>query len=148
MKSMILICIGLCLIAGCISSTVTDSNGVTKKVVSLDPNNAIVVNADTGLTVGQMIAAASGTIWPIGTLMAGALGAALAAWRKYKPLLTAATTQATQSYNTTSAVVSAIETYKTDNPTEWLKLEEYLTKAIGPNAENVIRAIRGLPPKE
>lgn len=134
---------------GCITEKVTDPNtGIVTKVTKLDSNNVIVKNAESGLTVGQMIAAASGTIWPVGTLIAGIFGGLLTAWKKYKPLLVTAQSQATQSYNVTASLVEAIEQFKETNPTEWTALKAKLTEAIGPNAENVIRALRGLPPIE
>ena len=48
-------------------------------------------------------------------------------------------------YSVASAVVEAIEQFKEENPDDWDKLEIELTKLIGPKAENIIRALRGLP---
>jgi hypothetical protein len=140
--------IGLIFMAGCVTYPIKDANGVVVATrTSLDPNNAAVKAVEPVLQAGQAVSTGLSVVWPVGTLIAGIFGATLAAWRKYKPLLTIAQTKADQAYNATSAVVTAIEKYKTDNPANWAALQAELEKAVGPTAENIIRAIRGLPAK-
>jgi len=58
--------------------------------------------------------------------------------------------QAINSHTTTTLVVKALEEWKKLPKVSqtWEKLKEILTEFIGPDAENAIRAIRGLPEKQ
>lgn len=116
-----------------------------KRAASADPNTATAIEgaAEAGVGILQALAA----IWPGAAVGAGALGTALAAWRKAKGKLAASKTEGEAYYHTTQALVLAIDEYREANPDKWIKLKATLEGAIGPEAENIIRALRSLPPK-
>jgi len=140
MAVVIVLCLG---VAGCIKSE--GPGGET--YYRVDPNIAAEVERD--VAVGITILQALSIIWPE-LLPAGLLiatGGGLAVWKKLKPQLTEAQTRQALYYATTEGVVGAIEQFKETNPTEWKKLKKQLDDLVGPEAENVIRALRGLPAK-
>jgi len=118
------------------------------KTVSLDPNVPAVAE--------PLVEAAAG-LAPLfgdaGILVGGILVGILGAWRKVKPDLETAKSDAEQSYAAAAAVVEAVEEFKASNPSEWSKLgamiEARLAKqGMDPEViKNVIRGIRGLPAK-
>lgn len=119
-----------------------------------DPNNIVLTEGGqkvmSGAEAAEQIAKGVSVFWPPATLIAGGIGAAIAAMRKYKPQIAQAKGEAQQFYVATNALVWAIEKYKKDNPEDWeQKLEPILAKNIDPNGsiEAVIRALRGLPAK-
>lgn len=134
-------------VVGC--TAITDPNtGETVRV--LDPNSPIVT---TGEAVAQGVSAIGPFFGAAGGLIAGIAAGALAAWRKIKPALASATTQAEQYHATAAAAVTAMEEFKAVSPEAWSKLgtlvSDQLTKQ-GLDAkviENVIRGLRGLPAK-
>lgn len=139
------ICIVLCLlfVAGCGSILQSLSD------FAADPNASGA--AERGV---ERAAGMAGFFGPIGGLIAGGLSTGLLIWRKVKPALAAAKTEAQQYHAAGAAVVTAIETYKVENPAQWLSLgttiKGQLTKqGIDPLiVENVIRGLRGLQAKE
>lgn len=110
----------------------------------VDPNVAanVEVVAETTLTVMTALSPFFPILLPV--IAAGVGG--LATWKKVKPKLLATQTKEKLYYKTTEAVVTAIEGFKVSNPDDWEKLEAKLIKTIGPEANNVIRALRGLTP--
>ena len=144
-KTMLLlvVLIALC-VAGCVES-MDPATGET--VYNVDPDAAAKV--ERGVEAGIGVLQALSIFWPE-LLPAGVvigLGGALATWRKMKPKLTEAQAREALYFATTEEIVTAIEQYKTDNPAAWKKLGDEIGDKIGPEAENVIRAIRGLKPK-
>jgi hypothetical protein len=128
---------------GCIKS-VDPVTGIAN--YSLDPNSAAKV--DVVLAAGQGIGMAISSVAPeIGGLLLAALAAGGAVWRNLKPKLTEATDKAQKYYDATSTTVSALEKFKTEYPEDWEKLSPILEKCTGVEVENVIRALRNLPPK-
>jgi hypothetical protein len=129
------------LFVGCIKSI--DSSG--KTTYAFDPNKGMAVQK--GLDVAAGTATGVSAVWPpaaiIGVILTGLAGV----WRKTNPVLAAATSEQQKYYDVSASVVAAIEAFKDAAPTEYEKLKAELVKAVGPNAENVIRAIRNLPPK-
>jgi hypothetical protein len=144
------------LVVGCglmvsVCGCVTAVDPVTgEKTVAVDPNSPIVAG---GEMVAQGVAAVGPFFGAVGVLIAGIATGVLAAWRKIKPSLTEAKAVAVQYHAAASATVTALESFKATNPVEWGRLgeliSEQLTKQKIPPlvVENVIRAIRGLPPK-
>jgi len=116
-----------------------------KRAASADPNTTLAAEgaAEAGVGILQALSA----IWPGAAVGAGALGTALAAWRKSKKKLAESETSSEQYYHATESLVEAIDDYRKKNPDKWIKLKESLHHTIGLKAENVIRAIRRLPPK-
>jgi len=143
------IVIGLTVLAvgGCLK-TQDPTTGET--TISLDPNSPIVAGAEGA---AEAVGIALPLLGPLGGLIGGGLLTALAAWRKYKPLLVTAKTEAEQFHAAATATVLGIEEFKKENPEAWTKLgaliEPQLSKVgLTPlEVENVIRAIRGLPVK-
>lgn len=117
-----------------------------ERTYQIDPN-AIPAYEETAEAAIGILAILS-TIWPVLLPAVGIAAGVYGTWKKVKPQLATAQSEAAMYHTATKSVVTAIENFKINNPKEWLILEERLKKAIGPNAENVIRALRGLPPKE
>jgi len=144
MKKTMLWCVvllSLCMACvGCIESTDPETG---ETLYNVDPNTAAKVEVGTEAAVN--IATILAAFWPVLLPVAGAGAGALGAWRNMKPKLTEAQTKEELYYKSTASLVSAIETLKVKNPASWEKLKAAL--AIGPETENVIRALRGLPPK-
>lgn len=116
-----------------------------KRATTADPNTTIALEGAAEAGVGILRALA--VIWPGAAVGAGALATALTAWRKAKGKLATSETSSEQYYHATESLVSAINDYHKENPENWDKLKSKCESAIGPEAENVIRAIRGLPLK-
>jgi len=112
----------------------------------LDPNAA--ATAEQAVETGGLMATALGIVIPgaagVGSLLLGILGA----WLKMKKPLAEATNRAELSNAAGRAISDAIELWKEVKPDSWLELKAELTKAIGPDAENIIRGWRGLPAKQ
>jgi len=138
MKTRLLI-VALCLIcmSGCIKTATDDG-----ETYSLDEKAAAKIEAPAEAAVSIM--AILSAFYPVLIPVTTAGGAAIATWLKIKPQLTTARTEAELYYDTTAAIVEAIEAWKENDPDDWAALEERLKKAIGPNALNVIRGLRGL----
>lgn len=138
-------CVLLVLVVGCVK-TVDPNTGQT--LVGLDPNIPAIVEP-----IVQAGAGLAPLFGPIGAAIGGVLVGILAAWRKIKPSLVAAKAEAEQYHAAASAVVTALEEFKGTNAEAWkeigLYISQQLTKqGIDPKTiENVIRALRGLPPK-
>lgn len=132
--------LGCLLVAGCI--TETDSEG--KKTHRLDPNAAAAIEktADAGISILTI----AGALWPALLPIVGALGGVYGTWKKMQPKYLAAKTEAELYYEITESAVMTIEDFKEEYPERWGVLkDEYWSKVISPEAENVIRALRGLP---
>ena len=143
MKKWILTFVVLLALSGC---RVSKDPVTGEELYSVDPNTAAKVEtgAEAAIGIGTVASTFYPVLLPIVTLLSGAL----VAWRKMKPKLTEAQSEAEMHHSATRAVVGVLEKFKDDNPDEWAKLEERFVKAIGPKTENIIRALRGLPPKE
>jgi len=93
---------------------------------------------DTGIKLvplGPIIAG----FWPPAAGIAAIVGIVFGAWKQRK---------ANTTYALSRTIVSAIEKWKQERPNDWPYLEVELNKLIGPTAENIIRAMRGLPEKQ
>ena len=142
-KGMLILLLGLFLIVGCQKITTTDPNtGIVTTQYAIDPNGTAKPEAIA--EIGLVISTGLGAFFPLAAAIAGILGGVLATWKKYKPQLTAAQKSETLAYNATSSLVGLIEDLKDMNPETWEALKTKLK--IGPEVENVIRSIRGLPP--
>ena len=116
-----------------------------KRAASADPNttDALEGAAEAGVGILQALA----VLWPGAAAGAAGLGIALKAWRSAKKNLAQSETKSEQYYHATEGLVEAIHNYREENPEKWKKLKTELEEAIGPEAENIIRSIRGLPQK-
>jgi hypothetical protein len=132
---------------GC--KTVTDAvTGQQTRV--LDPDSPIVTGGEAAAEVAAGIAPFLG---PMGAVVGGVLLGVLGAWRKIKPSLTEARTQAEHYHAVAAATVTGIEKFKESDPEAWNALAQRLTdtmqqQGVDPRLmENIIRGLRGLPAK-
>ena len=116
-----------------------------KRAASEDPNTTVAIEgaAEAGVGILQALA----VLWPGAAAGAAGLGVALKAWRNAKKNLAQSETNSEQYYHATESLVQAIGEYRDENPDKWEKLKTTFEATIGPEAENVIRAIRNLPQK-
>lgn len=128
-------------VAGCV--TTTSPTGV--KSVALDPNTGLAIQQ--GLDVAAGATTGVSAIWPWMVPVSMIITAIAGVWRKTNPVLAQATSEQQKYYDVTQGIVTAIESFKEAAPTEWEKLSTQLDKTLGPEAINVIRALRNLPPK-
>jgi len=128
-------------VAGCVITK--DEKGV--KHYTADPN--AIAKVESGATATISVLTMLGSIFPqlIGTGIITILASILATWRIIKPKLVAEQTRASLYYNTTASIVQAIEDFKELSPADWAKVEVIFKDKLGPEAVNVIRALRGLP---
>jgi hypothetical protein len=116
----------------------------------LDPNSSLVIG---GEAAAQMVAGYLPFLGPLGAAAGGIILGILGAWRKVKPSLTTARTEAEHYHAVAAATVAGVEEFKTTNPEQWESLGALLSakakeQGIDPRVlENVIRALRGLPAK-
>jgi len=152
-RMMIVVCGLLCMfICGCTQMQKPQADGTVQTVTVVDPN---FVDALEALVegAGQTATGMTPIAGPISGIIGGALLTALGLWRKVKPRIMDAENKAELSHAVSASLVEAIEMFKKDNPGEWAKLEPKIDKALktaglDPKViENVIRGLRGLPPK-
>jgi hypothetical protein len=141
MKKMIMIAMLLCLMSGCID-VLDPTTGET--YAQLDPN--VVAGIQTGLGVASGTAQAASTVWPGATLVMTLILIATKvldglAKKKLK-------SEGDTALSALGLVVRGVETLKTEKPEAWAALKVNFTDLIGPTMENIIRKVRGLPPKE
>lgn len=105
------------------------SPGASEKI------DSITIPAEENI---DSLTAMATAIWPPAAGILGLIGIGLGAWNKRS---------ANNSYGLTECLVTAIDKWKEKNPDNWDGLEAEFDKLIGPDAENVIRAIRKLPAK-
>jgi len=108
-------------------------------------------SADIAEAAVPAIEATATSIWPVLTpvitAIAGIITAAAGAWKSMRPKLLEARDRADKYYIVTAGLVNGIESFHKENPEAWNKLKEKLSGVLGPNSENAIRALRGLPAK-
>ena len=125
-----------------VTKTTTNPDGTTTTTTTTELKPEVVEGMDKVAEVGEpaskSLAALLLGVYPPASAALGILGILFGAWNKRR---------ANTMYGLTQTVVSAIDVWKTERPGDWEYLEEKLTKMIGPKAENVIRAMRGLPEK-
>lgn len=120
--------------------------------VIVDPNAVAKIEAgvDAGAAMSQLLAPLIG---PFAYLISGGLLTALGIWRRVKPQIMAAKGEAVVANSTSFAIVEAIELLKKDHPETWAQLSPKITEMVAKSGmnptiiENVIRGLRGLPPK-
>jgi hypothetical protein len=143
-RKLIFIMAVLVLFVGC----TTSEQGETV----IDPN--FVVSAEGVVETGAGIAAVlAPLLGPVSGLVSGGLLTALGLWRKVKPRIMNAETKAEVGYAVSTSLVEAIERLKKESPQDWERLKPLVNKAIATAGmdpkvlDNMIRGIRGLPPK-
>jgi hypothetical protein len=155
-------CLVVLSLTGCQSRTrdihgdPNDPNKVTATVSEhrIDPNVAAKVEGVA--TVIQVGASAGSGLPVVGPALGGLAGiilAGLTAYRKYGPVLTQYKSDYEQANAVASASVSTIEELKKLSPETWDNLRKTMSAELGKHGidvailENVIRGLRGLPPK-
>ena len=143
MKKILFIIVMMLFIGGCVKVVTVDPNtGLESMAYAIDPN--VVGQTEQIGGIVYSISSGLGAFFPWATGVAGIVGGLLGAIARYKPKLTGLQTKQEITYNSTEALVGLIEELKKTNPETWTSLKDRLK--IGPEVENVIRAIRGLPP--
>lgn len=134
--SVVLICL-----SGCIKS-VDPETGQTTYRLDLDRTAEVEKHVETGISIFSVLS----TIWPSLLPIAGIGAGIYGTWKKMKPKFEAEQNRAQMYYSIVDSGVKTIEDFKMAQPEKWDELEKkYWTGVIGPEAENVIRALRGLP---
>lgn len=144
----IVILVGLFMVGCLVSESETG-----KTLHSLDPNT--IGDLQEMGEAGAMVLSILGAFWPVLLPIAGYIGGAIRASKKITPKLTKAQTESEMYHSVASSTVLGIEEFKKEYPKEWEELEVKLgvlkDKIIKPEdrlkLENVIRGLRGLPPK-
>lgn len=138
----------LCVLVGC-SMSVDPATG--DKTYAIDPNHPAVPIAEVVAEGGGAVAPLFGPIGAaVGSLLLGGLGV----WRKMKPELIKQKTKAQHSHAAAAVTVTAMERWKDEHPDQWAALGEKVTSELSKQGvdptivENVIRGLRGKPPKE
>ncbi len=154
--------VGLIVCAGCqtrilpVHGDPNDPNRVTSNVTErrIDPNIAGKI-----VTGGQIVqgGAAAGTgipvVGPILGLLAGLISAGLGVWAKIGPQLTQYKSDYEQANAVAQASVTTIEELKKAYPEVWAKLSDTMKEQLEHSGinfnilDNIIRGLRGLPPK-
>ena len=108
--------------------------------------------ADTVERVAPVVVTGAAAAFPqiagIALLIGSGLGWLAGLWKKLNPVLKRAERDADTYYGVTNALVSSITELEKSNPKEWKVLTDKLSDLVGDKAKAVIRALRGLPPKE
>lgn len=105
---------------------------------------AIDTAAEAAPGIAAMLALFFPALYPVIGVVAGAAGA----WGRMRPKVVAAKDEAEIYHAATESLVESIEQYRKEHPELWVHLREKLGGNIGENTEAVIRAMRGLPPKD
>ncbi len=134
---LVMMLIGLC---GCVKD-VKDG----KTTYRLDPNEAAKYEQGIEIAGGIMQLLVPFFPWLVAPLLAG--GTAYATYKTQKPKFIKEQNRADLYHHAADSLVVAVEKFKETNPAEYDKLKGTLEDKIGREAENVIRALRGLPPK-
>ena len=95
----------------------------------------------------SVTATSLGVLWPPAAVIGGILAGMVGVWRKMKPGLETAQSEAELGILAGEATATAIDAFKKAHPDEWGTLSDYLNSNHGPTVENFYRALRGLPPK-
>ena len=146
MKKLMIVCVLALwvggMVGGCISGTDPETG---KKTYSADPCTVAKLEQGTEGAIGILgiLSAFWPALIPVATGAAGAYGV----YKRTKPKLDEAKTTAELYHTSTHTLVAVIEDIKKNEPETWAKLKPYLKDSkMGANIENVIRALRGLPP--
>jgi len=136
---MVLLVVAL-VVAGCVPGTDPNTGAKTWR---FDPNAAATAEkyVETGTSIMTVLAPIFPVLYPVLLITGGVL----AGWRKMKPKVTKAQNRAELCHTAIESLVVAIEELKEVSPESWEKLKEKIK--VGPEIENIIRAIRLLPPK-
>jgi len=143
MKKKILICVAgflVTLMAGCATTPAGDTVVKPEAIEAID--NAALIAEPLAQSVTAM-----GLVWPPAALIGGILAGMVGVWRKMKPELVAAQSEADLGALAGEATAAALEAFKNRYPEEWSTLSNYLRDNHGPTVENFYRTLRGLPPK-
>ena len=128
----------LLLFAICLAGCVNAGEGI-----GIDPQK--YEQFEDAAEIGVGILTALTPFFPWLFPVVAAAGGILATAKTMKPKLTKLQKRQELAHNAAAGLVAGIETLKKTSPESWAKLKDVLK--IGPEVENVIRAIRGLPPK-
>jgi len=143
MKKWLISIVFMLCVVGCVKK-VNEQGEITYRA---DP--CAVKAAEQGVETGISIISLLGALWPALLPAAGIAAGAYGTYKKVKPNLDIARTEANLYHTSTHTLVAVIEEIKLKQPDLWKKLKPYLEDSkMSKNIENVILALRGLPPNE
>lgn len=125
---------------GCATTPTGETVIKPETVEAID--NAATVMEPLGATVTSL-----GLFWPPAAAIGGLLAGMAGVWRKMKPSLEEARSEAEIGVLAGEATAVAIEEFKKRYPDEWDNLSRILADNHGLTVENFYRALRGLPLK-
>jgi hypothetical protein len=130
---------------GCIQGTAADGTPTT----SVDPN--VFAMAEKGVQAGLDIGAVLlPVLFPAALPILGYVAAALRVGRKLKPRIVSAEVKTERYHLAASALVTAVDEFRKSYPKDWSKLGDKIAKTLNVekrDVENVVRGLRGKPPK-
>jgi len=143
----ILVCL---FVTGCLTSVNPETG---QSLYALDPNT--VNNLQEMGDAASLILSILSLFWPVLLPVAGYVGGAVRISKKLTPKLTEAQTEVQMYHTIASSTALGIEEFKKEYPKEWkeleIKLDKFKDKIVKPEdqlkIENIIRGLRGLPPK-
>ena len=144
-KWLISIVFVLCMscLSGC-DKEIDDQGNVTYRA---DP--CTVAKVEQGTEAGISLLGILSVFWPALIPVATAAAGVYGTYKKVKPKLDIARTEANLYHTSTHTLVAVIEELKRKQPELWAKLKPYLEDSkMSKNIENVILALRNLPAKD
>ena len=147
----VVICVVVSLsFVGCVTSEDPETG---EKKYSVDPNAAEKVEA--GVEAGISLLKVLSIAWPPLLSVASIAGGGLAVWRKAKPQITKAQSEAEVYHTLGSVTVDGINEWRKLYPDHWetlkVELDKLKDKALSAEdrlkIENLIRGLRGKQPK-
>jgi hypothetical protein len=138
--------IGVLGYSGC--QTYQNEQGVTVTRLTDGATETLDMAAELAPVVTTTLVGVSTVFPPLAGLLgilAGSIGAFSAAYKKYRPQLTAEQDKARVYGDTTKAIVYAIEQFKTTNSVDWETLKDdlkyELADKVGPEGKAIIEAL-------
>jgi len=168
MRKILMMAVLLVVLSGCLKQETVDPNTgatMTSYQINLGKTAPVEKSVEQVQAIAATVAAvapAVAALFPWGaaaagvaSTIAGILAAVLGTWVKIKPKLTEAQDEAQMYHTISSSSVLALEEFKKLYPEQWValagELEKMKGKIIKPEdqlkIENLIRGLRGLPPK-
>lgn len=131
----------------CVSGCIAETNEQDETTYRADPCSVAKFerSAEGAISLMGILSVFWPALIPVATGAAGIYGT----YKKVKPKLDVARTEANLYHTSTHTLVAVIEEVKLKQPELWVKLKPFLEDSqMGRNIENVILALRNLPPKE
>lgn len=141
------VCMAIVILLLMVSGCIAETNEQGETTYKADPCTVKKVeqSVEAGISLLGILSVFLPVLIPVATGAAGIYGT----YKKVKPKLDVARTEANLYHTSTHTLVAVIEEIKLKQPELWKKLKPFLEDSkMGKNIENVILALRGKPPKE